>query len=296
MRHVVRNTFGRIAPIALLAFALILVAAAPARAQTMNLLGVRLDPANGELLIGGGPFAAGLRLFTGLGELNVKEITPTQVRVSPPGLEPGSYLLVAFQPSTGQYATFSFTLGAVGPAGEPGKPGEKGEQGVQGIQGIQGIPGVGVPGPPGPAGGGATPINVDLANGTQQFVVVPFGTGTATLRFICVGEFGNRQFLMGVLPAGIVSGRAQVTGIKSMEDGSMLPSSRGVDLPSPSTFDGIGYLFQGQNVTSNHLYRMGGTMVLHSGVGATSIAFDMSLDDLLNAGTCQFRGTVTAGS
>ena len=91
MRQVLCDTPVRIASIVIFTFTLILAAAAPARAQTMNILGVRLDTANGDLMIGGGPFAAGLRLFTGLGELNVKEITPSQVRVSAPGLEPGSY-------------------------------------------------------------------------------------------------------------------------------------------------------------------------------------------------------------
>lgn len=134
---------GRSAPIVILTLAVTLLAAAPARAQSMNILSVTPDAATGELLIAGGPFSVGVRLFTSKGELSVKETAPSLVRVSPPELEPGSYLLIAYQPGSGQFATFSFTLGAVGPKGEPGTPGEKGEQGIQGIQRIQGIQGAG---------------------------------------------------------------------------------------------------------------------------------------------------------
>ena len=86
MRQVFCNTSGRIAPIVLFTLSMTLLAAPPARAQNMTILGVTTEPVTGELLISGGPFAAGFRLFTGKGELNVKEVTPAQVRVSPPGL------------------------------------------------------------------------------------------------------------------------------------------------------------------------------------------------------------------
>ena len=52
MSHAFCNASGRIAPVAL-TLALTLVAAAPARAQTMNILGVTPEAVTGELLIGG---------------------------------------------------------------------------------------------------------------------------------------------------------------------------------------------------------------------------------------------------
>ena len=94
------NASGRIAPIAVLTLTLTLFTAAPARAQNVTIVGVTTEAVTGELLISGGPFATGFRAFTGKGELNVKEITPSQVRVSPPGLNPGTYLMVAYQPGS----------------------------------------------------------------------------------------------------------------------------------------------------------------------------------------------------
>lgn len=298
------NAAGRIASIVLLTFTVILVAPAAARAQAMNILGVLPDAANGELVIAGGPFATGLRLFTGKGELNVKEIASSSVRVSPPGLEPGSYLLIAYQPSTGQFATFSFTLGAVGPAGEPGKPGEKGEPGVPGIQGIQGNqgnPGIqgiqGIPGTQGPPGPAAAAISVDLANQTSQDLIVPMGFGTATLRFTCTGGPGVREFWVGVPAAP--SGDLHVFGIRYMNDGPVEEGSpaysRGGFLPSGNRFAGIGYSWPNFSPTAGRYYRMGGTMVLHNAtLGVTTITFDMFLDDLSNLGRCQFRGSVVS--
>jgi hypothetical protein len=284
---------GRVAPIVIITLAVTLLAAAPARAQTMTVLGVTPEAATGELLIGGGPFAAGLRLFTGKGELNVKEVTTSRVRVSPPGLEPGSYLLIAYQPSTGQFATFSFTHGAVGPAGAPGTPGEKGEQGIQGIQGIPGVQGI--QGPPGPAGGAAKAVSVELANATSQDVVVPLGTGTATLRFVCTGEVGFRTFQVSV-PVG--TGAAQVTGIRAQNDTtfSMSPMSSGSFVPTPQGFVVIGHNVLNLNFTSGHFYRMAGTMVLNSGPAVTTITYNMVLDDRALLGECQFHGTAVAGS
>ena len=46
---------------------------------------------------------------------------------SPPGPEPGSFLVIVYQPSTGTSSRpFSITLGDVVPAGEPDKPGGTG--------------------------------------------------------------------------------------------------------------------------------------------------------------------------
>lgn len=293
MRQVFGNRSGRVAPIVVLTLAL-LAAAATARAQSISILGMLPDAANGEILIGGGPFAAGLRLFTGKGELNVKEITPSLVRISPPGLAPGSYLLIAYQPTTGQIATFSFTIGAVGPAGEPGKTGEKGDTGGQGIQGIQGIQGnPGIQGPPGPAGGGATAFNVTLTPVHSQEIVVPFGAGTAKLRLLCADTTGTHFMGVGVREA---TGSVQLTAIKSMDDGAMTPYSSGADFPTPGTPFLIGFQSPYPNNTTGHYYRMGGSLVLLAGPAVTTVVFDMLLDDRAGTGTCEFRGTAVAGS
>src|SRR3954447_12303982 len=124
MRQPFFNT-RRIAPSVVLTFMMTLLAVAPTWAQNLVVHEVRQEAGTGELLMGGGPFAAGLRVFTLKGELNVKTITASEGRLSPPGLDPGTSLLIAYQPTSQQFAPFWFTIGAVGPAGAPG---EKGEQ------------------------------------------------------------------------------------------------------------------------------------------------------------------------
>ena len=298
------NASGRIASIALLTFTVILFAPAPARAQNVTIVGVTTEAVTGELLISGGPFATGFRAFTGKGELNVKEITASQVRVSPPGLNPGTYLMVAYQPGSTQVAPFWFTIGAVGPAGEPGKPGEKGEPGApgsQGIQGNQGNPGIqgiqGTPGTQGPPGPAAAAISIDIANQTSQDLIVPMGFGSATLRFTCTGGPGAREFWVGVPAAP--TGDLHVFGIRYMNDGPVGEGSpafsRGGFLPSGDRFAGIGYSWPNFGPTAGRFYRMGGSMVLHNlTLGVTTITFDMFLDDLSNLGRCQVRGTAVS--
>src|SRR3982751_1469704 len=83
MRQPFCNT-RRIAPSVVLTFMMTLLAVAPTWAQNLVVHEVRQEAGTGELLMGGGPFAAGLRVFTVKGELNVKTITPSEVRLSPP--------------------------------------------------------------------------------------------------------------------------------------------------------------------------------------------------------------------
>ena len=51
---------GRSAPIAVLTLALTMLAASPARAQNLTIVGVTTEAVTGELLISGGPFATGV--------------------------------------------------------------------------------------------------------------------------------------------------------------------------------------------------------------------------------------------
>jgi hypothetical protein len=97
MRQLLCHTARRIAPSVVLTFTVTLLAAAPAWAQNLFVYEVRQEAGTGELLVRGGPFATGLRVFTLKGELNVKTITASEVRLSPPALDPGTYLLLAYQ-------------------------------------------------------------------------------------------------------------------------------------------------------------------------------------------------------
>jgi hypothetical protein len=303
MGKVFCNTAGRIASTVALTL-MLLAAAAPARAQSITIVGVLPDPANGELSIGGGPFAAGLRLFTGKGELNVKSITPSLVRVSPPGLEPGSYLLLAYQPSTGQIATFSFTVGAVGPAGEPGKPGEKGEPGSPGTPGAPGAPGAaGPPGPPGPAGAGAQAlISGNLAYGASTSWTVPLGTGTVQIGVACGGTVTDRMvFELKASGAGVF---AASTMTKSLDTSGGTDEARFFSWMTANrtltaalqTVDSIGWGFPYTDPSVTRIHRGGGTLILQAGTAVTSVIFDMQINTRVATPFCAFRGNVAPGS
>jgi len=301
MRQLFANTSGRIASIVLLTLVLTFAAAAPARAQTITILGVLPEAGTGELLIGGGPFAAGLRLFTGRGELNVKEITPSLVRVSPPGLEPGSYLLIVYQPSTGQFATFSFTLGAVGPAGERGEKGEQGVPGIQGTQGTQGIPGIqgnqGIQGPPGLAGPGATKIRLTIEYGTAQAVNVPLGNDVVRLQMTCFGPPSEKVFTVYASPLTFET-RAHWAGMKSIDDTTASTQAFTGETLLPANILGVGAHHTAPISTTGHRFRAGGTLVLSTDTDATTIVYDMLLTDPSSGSpaSCQFRGTAVKGS
>jgi hypothetical protein len=168
----------------------------------------------------------------------------------------------------------------VGPQGQPGTNGTNGANGTNGQDGQDGQPG-----PPGPS---ATMINVSMSNGgaTQDRAAGPY-----TLRFNCSGASTHRLFTMDV-PGG--SGGAQLTGIKSIQDANPVMFSTGDGVPTAAgdpPFVAVGVGHPNPNNTQGFYYRMGGTLVLHNGLGVTTVVFDMFLDNRGNAGTCAFRGT-----
>ncbi len=153
------------------------LAAAPAAAQ-ISILSAQADTTNDVLTVSGSPFAAGLREFLALPtvvELPITSVTPTQsVATLPPGIPPGTYLLIVYQSSTAKVATFDVTIGAVGPAGAAGAAGADGAPGPPGPPGPQG--------PPGPPG--TVPPDVALVDQANVFAVpqqinAPLGINTA---------------------------------------------------------------------------------------------------------------------
>ena len=99
----------------------------------------------------------------------------------------------------------------------------------------------------------------------------------------------HRLFTLGV-PAG--SGGIQLSGIKTISDssGSTIPFAAGAGIPS-GQFVGIGVGQPDPGNTSGFFYRMNGSFVLHDGLGATTVTYDMFLENRSNQGTCLFRGT-----
>lgn len=303
MRQVFGNTSRRVAPI-VFAIAFFVLVAAPARAQSLSVLSVTPEPVTNELVIAGGPFSVGIRLFTGKGELNVKEVTPSSVRVSPPGLAPGTYLLIAYQPSSGQFATFPFTLGAVGPQGQPGEKGEQGIQGIQGIQGTQGIQGIqGPPGPPGPAAAGAKAlISGNLAFGASTSWTVPLGTGTVQVGVTCGGTATNSMvFQLKAAGAGVY---ATSTMTKSLDTGGGSDDARFFSWMTENRtltaalepVDSIGVNFPYSDPSVTRMHRAGGTLILQSGTALTSVVYDMLINTRVTTPFCAFRGNAVAGS
>jgi hypothetical protein len=283
-----------------LSLALVLLAATTAWAQPLYILDSASDVGNGDPItqaFRGGTFAPGLRAFAGGIELEVISITPDEFKVAKPALGPGSYLLIIYQPSTGQVGTFSFTLGAVGPAGPAGPAGATGATGATGPRGPTGPTGpTGATGATGPSGPGATVINVTVANSAPSpQVFIPFGLN-GSLRFTCSGAPGARLFTL----SAIGSGGAQLAGLKSIDDtpGATIPFTTGIVLsPGGSTaVAAIGVANPNPANTNGHFYRLSGTLVLHAGTGVTTVVFDMFLDDRANAGSCSFRGTAMAGN
>ena len=117
--------------------------------------------------------------------------------------------------------------------------------------------------------------------------------GPWTLRFICGGDAANRFFIMSV-PAG--SGGIQLSGVKTISDiatgGNTIPYATGAGLPAGEVA-GVGVSRPNPNNTSGFFYRLNGSFVLHDGLGATTVTYDMFLENRSNAGTCHFRGTAT---
>jgi hypothetical protein len=97
----------------------IVIACTRVQAQALTVTSAQENTVTNQLIIQGGTFSAGLLVFLGptFTELSVVSVTPSQVLATLSGFPAGSYLLVLYQPSTKQLATFDVTLGAVGPAG-----------------------------------------------------------------------------------------------------------------------------------------------------------------------------------
>ena len=92
----------------------------PAYAQAQLVVtSAQPDTVNHVLVIQGGPFAAGLRVFLAptFAELTVNSVAAGSVHATLPDSPAGTHLLVLYQPSTNQLATFPVTIGAVGPTG-----------------------------------------------------------------------------------------------------------------------------------------------------------------------------------
>ena len=116
----------------------------------------------------------------------------------PPGLDPGSYMVVVTDLRGAELDSFAATLGSsgqqgpTGPAGPQGVPGPTGPQGdvgpvgpigltgSQGPQGIQGVPGM--MGPPGPQGFPGTP-GKDVQFGTTYLNDANFTDPTTSAHF-----------------------------------------------------------------------------------------------------------------
>src|SRR5206468_711578 len=63
-----------------------------------------------------------------LTELPVVSVTASEaVATLPAAIAPGTYLLIAYQPTTAKFATFEVTIGAVGPEGPTGQAGRDGQ-------------------------------------------------------------------------------------------------------------------------------------------------------------------------
>ena len=81
-----------------------------ADSQQLTILSARDD--NGTLVVSGGFFASGIRVFVALTQLTVTSVTPTEVRATLPALNSGSYLLTLFQPATVRIGTFPYAHSA----------------------------------------------------------------------------------------------------------------------------------------------------------------------------------------
>jgi hypothetical protein len=93
-----------------------LAAAAPARAQALFVTTTQEDTAANQLVIKGGTFADGVRVFLALVELPVVSVEPNQIVASLGSSERGSHWLIVFQPATSQIAQFWTTIGNAPPA------------------------------------------------------------------------------------------------------------------------------------------------------------------------------------
>src|SRR5437588_4154505 len=116
----------------------LLTTAARAQAQQLYVSSAKEDAVLSQLVVRGGTYAAGIRVFLNFVELPVVAVSANEVPATMGALAPASYLLILFQPSTNQFTTFDVTLGAVGPAGPAGPTGPTGPAGPTGSTGPTG--------------------------------------------------------------------------------------------------------------------------------------------------------------
>ena len=124
-----------------------------AQAQPLVVTSVQVDTEHLALYIRGGTFLNGVRVFLGpgFGEVPVSHVAADLIWAALPDAAPGTHLLLLYQPSTNQIATYNVAFGGVGPAGPPGPAGPSGATGAPGPPGqLSGA--AGPTGPPGPIG------------------------------------------------------------------------------------------------------------------------------------------------
>jgi Collagen triple helix repeat (20 copies) len=165
------------------------LAPAYAQAQQLFVSSVQYDIPTQRLIIRGGTFAAGLRVFLGpnFAELPVDNLVSGVASAVLPFPQAGTHLLLVYQPVTNQVATFNVTLGSTGPAGATGPAGPTGPPGSPGAAGAQGPPGA--PGPTGPQG------PQGISGGSARYIENNFTT--------CFGNFAVSQPFTVTAPSKI---------------------------------------------------------------------------------------------
>lgn len=155
--------------------ALTLLAAAPARAQTITIISATADAQNAELVVRGSFGATPLNVFLYGFVLTVTSFSPTQIVAAlPAGVPDGSHLLFLWRLTPAASAGYIVTVGAVGPPGPPGPEGPAGPKGDSGDPGAPGPPGP--QGPEGPQGPPGPPIGA-LADLRGAACALPDGPG-----------------------------------------------------------------------------------------------------------------------
>src|SRR6266496_174353 len=86
--------------------AMVLMAATRAQAQQLYVGSAREDSAVNQLVIRGGTYAAGIRVFLNFVELPVVAVGANDIQATLGSFPPASYLLLLYQPATNEFATF----------------------------------------------------------------------------------------------------------------------------------------------------------------------------------------------
>lgn len=104
-----RPTIGGRGLVVFIVFAGILSVARPAAAQ-LFVSQAHHDPGTRQLVVRGGTYSAGVRVFLGLTELPVASVTAGEIKATLASPEPGSHLLIVFQPPSA-FTTFIVATG-----------------------------------------------------------------------------------------------------------------------------------------------------------------------------------------